>query len=406
LVISFFEWTDLHNGPPCVRARETYAYFVDFRWRGWASCQGEPDSDGLLLVIRVLALTRWPRSAASSRQRFLTFIGYLARLGIEVTARPFFDEAYVARVNSGLKVNGMELLGHYRQRLSELLKRDRYDLLWIEKEALPQLPFEFEALLLRGSQILLDLDDAWHLRARASPLRHLLADKMQRLSYRADAITVANVALRNWVIESGVAASKVTLAPTGLDISLYDPAPEPDGPFTLGWIGGPFTTEYLGSIQAPLRRLSKEGVRLLVVGEDRALERLAGITVEQHPWSEATEAKLIARCHVGIGPLQNDGWSRFKSGYKLIQYMAVGRASVASPIGANCDVVVSEETGLFATNDDEWYSQIDRLRRDAELRRRLGRQARLHCEEKFSIEALGRNLSELISRLAGNASAH
>ena len=81
------------------------------------------------------------------------------------------------------------------------------------------------------------------------------------------------------------------------------PPRNPDGPFTLGWIGGPFTTEYLESIQAPLRRLSGEGVRLLVVGEDRALEGLTGITVEQHPWSEETEAKLIAQLPCGNKPL-------------------------------------------------------------------------------------------------------
>jgi len=357
-------------------------------------------------VIRVLALTRWPRSAASSRQRFLAFANYLATRGIEVTARPFFDEAYIARVNSGAKINPLQLLGHYGRRFRELRKRGRFDLLWIEKEALPQLPYRLEAMWLRGSEILLDLDDAWHLRARASPFRRILADKMQQLSRRADALTVANAALRDWVIDSGVAKKKVVLAPTGLDISLYDPVPEPDGPFTLGWIGGPFTTEYLQSIHGPLRRLSGEGVRLLVVGEDRALERLAGVTIEQHAWSEATEAKLIARCHVGISPLQHDGWSRFKSGYKLIQYGAAGRAAVASPIGANCEVVVAEETGLFATNDAQWYSQINRLRQDADLRRRLGRQARLRCEERFSIEALGKSLSELIFRLAGKDGAH
>ncbi len=350
-------------------------------------------------MVRVLALTRWPRSAASSRQRFLAFTAYLARQEIEVVARPFFDEAYIARVNSGLKINGTELFGHYRQRFGELLKRHRFDLLWIEKEALPQVPYRFEALLLRGSKILLDLDDAWHLRARASPLRHLLADKMQSLSRRADAITVANAALRDWVVGSGVAANKVTLVPTGLDVGRYDQAPEPGGPFTLGWIGGPFTTEYLESIQAPLRRLSAEGVRLLVIGEDRALKKLAGITIEQHPWSEETETKLIARCHVGISPLRHDGWSRFKSGYKLIQYMAAGRPSVASPIGANCDVLVAEQTGLFATTDEEWYSQINRLRHDADLRRRLGRGARLRCEEVFSIEALGKTVSEQILNL-------
>ena len=351
-------------------------------------------------MVRVLALTRWPRSAASSRQRFLAFTSYLARQEINVTARPFFDEAYIARLNSGRRLSARELVGCYRRRLGELQKRSRYDLIWIEKEALPQVPYRIEAMLLRGSKVLLDLDDAWHLRTRASPLRLILADKMQRLARRADALTVANVALRDWSGKAGIAGEKVTLAPTGLNVSLYEPAPEPEGPFTLGWIGGPFTTEYLRGIQAPLRRLSGEGVRLLVVGEDRALDELAGVTLEQHPWSEATEAMLIAKCHVGLSPLQNDGWSRFKSGYKLIQYMAAGRPAVASPIGANCDVVVAEETGLFATGDEEWYRQIDRLRKDGELRRRLGRQARRRCEELFSIEALGGRLSELITRLA------
>jgi hypothetical protein len=351
-------------------------------------------------VLRVLALTRWPRSAAGSRQRFLVFTTYLAQEGIEVTVRPFFDEAYVARVNSARRINGLELIGYYRRRVAELLRRDRYDLVWIEKEALPQVPYRIEELLLRGSKILLDLDDAWHLRARASPLRRILANKMQRLCRRADTLTVANAALREWTIESGVAGSKVTLAPTGLDVNLYDPSPEPEGPFTLGWIGGPFTTEYLKGIRGPLRRLSSEGVRLLVVCEDRALDGLAGIALEQHPWSEATEARLIAKCHVGISPLQDDGWSQFKSGYKLIQYMAAGRASVASPIGANCDVLVAEETGLFAASDEEWYRQINRLRQDDELRRRLGKQARRRCEELFSIEALGSKLSDLIKRLA------
>jgi len=351
-------------------------------------------------MVRVLALTRWPRSAASSRQRFLAFASFLARHDIELTVRPFFDEAYISRVNSGLKANSMELMAHYGRRLSELSKRGRYDLLWIEKEALPQIPYHLEALFLGNSKILLDLDDAWHLRTQASPLRHLLARKIERLSRRADGLTVANAALKAWAVQAGVPESKVTLVPTGLDVNLYESAPEPDGPFTLGWIGGPFTTEYLESIERPLRRLSSEGVHLLVVGENRELDRLGGIRLEQHPWSEATESKLLSRCHVGISPLLHDGWSQFKSGYKLIQYMAAGRPAVASPIGANCDVMAAEETGLFATSEAEWYSQINRLRQDSDLRRRLGRQARLRCEQMFSIEALGGHLTRLMHQLA------
>jgi glycosyltransferase involved in cell wall biosynthesis len=344
-------------------------------------------------------LTRYPRIAASSRQRFLIFIPYLAGQGIEVTVRSFFDDAYIDGVNAGRAVNALRLIRRYRRRLVHLLRRNRYDLLWVEKEALPQAPYWLEALLLRGSKLLLDLDDAWHLRTKASPLRRLLAGKMERLSRRADTLLVANAALGRWAAEAGVAPEKIRLAPTGLDVGHYEVEPEPAAPFTLGWIGGPFTADNLEAINAPLRRLSDEGVRLLIVGEGRAFDGLAGIAFEQHLWSEDTEASLIARCHVGINPLPDDEWSGFKSGYKLIQYMAAGRPSVASPVGANRDVVKDGETGVFACDDAEWYQQIDRLRRDEGLRRRLGRRARLDCEERFSVEALGKSLAEAIRRL-------
>ena len=290
LAISPFERINAPFRPPRDRGwlLKARAALVESPERGWASCEATAIANGWLSVVRVLALTRWPRSAASSRQRFLAFTGYLARQGIEVTARPFFDEAYIARVNSGLKVNGMELLGHYRQRLGELLKRDRYDLLWVEKEALPQMPYRVRGAAAAGEQNPFGPRRCLAFAGAGEPASDTFSPtRCSGCRAAPMRITVANAALRDWVIELGVAASKVTLAPTGLDVSHYDPAPEPDGPFTLGWIGGPFTTEYLESIQGPLRRLSSEGVRLLVVGEDRALERLAGITVEQHPWSEA-----------------------------------------------------------------------------------------------------------------------
>ena len=351
-------------------------------------------------MVRVLALTRYPRVAASSRQRFLIYIPYLADHGIEVTVRSFFDDAYIDGVNRGGAVNALRLIRRYRRRLADLLRRRRYDLLWVEKEALPQAPYWLEALLLRGSKVMLDLDDAWHLRTKASPLRRLLAGKMERLSRRADTLLVANAALGRWAQEAGVERERIRLAPTGLDVAHYPVEAEPGEPFTLGWIGGPFTAANLEAISEPLRRLSAEGVRLLVVGEGRAFDGLAGINFEQHLWSEDTEAALIARCHVGINPLPDDEWSNFKSGYKLIQYMAAGRASVASPVGANSDVVKDGETGVFARDDADWYRQIDRLRRDEGLRARLGRQARRDCEERFSIEALGKSLAEAIRRLA------
>ena len=72
---------------------------------------------------------------------------------------------------------------------------------------------------------------------------------------------------------------------------------------------------------------------LRVIGGGRGFS-LPGVVIDYVPWREETEAIELARCHVGVMPLSDGPWERGKCGYKLIQYMAAGRATVASPVGA------------------------------------------------------------------------
>jgi glycosyltransferase involved in cell wall biosynthesis len=348
--------------------------------------------------MRVLALTRYPRTGASSRQRFLVFFDYLASCGIEVTAQPFFSQEYISRLNTGRAPSIRDIAWSYVKRVRALLSQHHYDIIWIEKEILPQCPFWVEALLLRNATVLLDLDDAWHLRY-SKGWRRIMSDKIARLARRANAVVVANQQLERWALGVDVPASKLSLIPTGLDTGKYQITPEPDQPFTVGWIGGPSTTEFLAIIDDALRSLTNEGVRLLVIGADRKLKQLADIPVEQHEWTEDSEADLLSRCHVGISPLPDEEWCKYKSGYKLIQYMAVGRPSVASPVGTNKLVVAEGETGLFAESTEDWIRQITRLRDDGELRRRMGAQARARCERLFSVQALGRDVADAMMKL-------
>lgn len=354
--------------------------------------------------MRVLALTRYPRSGASSRQRFLVFFDYLASCGIDVTAQSFFSQDYISRLNAGRAPSIPDLAWSYAKRVQTLLSQRDYDIVWIEKELLPQCPFWLEALLLRNSEVLLDLDDAWHLRY-SKGWRRTMSDKIAKLARQANAVVVANHQLEHWAIGAGVAASKVSLIPTGVDTSKYQVTPEPGLPFTVGWIGSPSTTEFLAVIGDALRHLAKQGVRLLVIGADRQFKQLDGINIEHHEWTEDREAELLSQCHVGIGPLPDEEWCRYKSGYKLIQYMAAGRPSVASPVGTNKLVVAEGETGLFAKSTEDWIAQITRLRESSELRRQMGVQARARCESLFSVAALGQDLAREMLKLQ-NAAPH
>jgi hypothetical protein len=352
-------------------------------------------------MIRVLALTRYSRSAASSRQRFLVFKDYLAANDIEVSVSSFFDDSYISQLNTGKRLGVGELLGDYRRRMGALRGRHDFDVVWIEKESLPYVPAILENFFLRRARVLLDLDDAWHLRyANGSAVRLALGGKMRTIARRADVLAVANDGLNSWSDAMGTDPSRRALLPTGLDVTHYTVAPEPTGPFTLGWIGGHFTAPYLAGIAEPLRRLSAEGCRLLVIGETNPMPALHGVTLEQKSWSEVTENELLGQCHIGLNPLPNDDWCQFKSGYKIIQYMAAGRAAVASPIGANNWVQTGGETGLFASTADEWVASVNRLRTDSALRQRLAANGRRRAEAVFSIEALGAKLVELIRATA------
>ena len=290
-----------------------------------------------------------------------------------------------------------------------MLNSGTFDLIWIEKELLPWLPSAFENWLLGRNRVVLDLDDGWHLRYDCAPTnlqRRTFSGKIAALACRSDAVVIANKELGAWLQASGRKRG-AELLPTVVDLQRYAVAPEPAGPFTLAWIGSPSTARYLKMMEPVLQRLRAEFPIRLVVISDKA-----NATMFKHPWmefvewSEKSEAAELERCHVGIAPTPDGIWERYKTGYKIIQYMAAGRAVVASAVGANRDIVVAGETGLFAGSAAEWYAALKRLHDDPMLRHRMGEAGRRRCESTFSINAVSDRLASiLLSAAAGQVGA-
>ena len=170
------------------------------------------------------------------------------------------------------------------------------------------------------------------------------------------------------------------------------PAPEP---FTIGWIGTPETAPYLDTIKGALKQvLAKENTRLLLVGAEPSFLPLPN--VETQSWSEAREANLLQRMHVGIMPLPQGAWEYGKSGYKLVQYMAASRPVVASPVEVNCDVVKDGVSGFFAITEEEWVANLERFRGNANLTSALGAAARQTVEASFSLRATVPKTAEIL----------
>jgi glycosyltransferase involved in cell wall biosynthesis len=350
-------------------------------------------------TLALLMAARYGQLGASSRLRLIQYRPFLEQAGIATSLRGFLSDGYVrALYGKGSRLPG--IAGAYARALSLPLAARRHDILWIEKEFLPWLPYAAERLAIGGKPYILDFDDAWSLRYAQSSsglVRRALGTKFQRLVQGAALTIVANDTLLAWAQAQG---AKATLRlPTVVDLDRYPLSPAPDGVFTLGWIGTPLTAAYLDTIAEPLRILAAEApLRLLIIGAPD--KRIEGVDCVHAEWSEASEATMIARCHAGIMPLPDDDWAWGKSGYKLIQYMALGRPAMASAIGANRQIVQHDETGYLASTPADWLSGLRALRDDAARRAAFGDSARRRVAEYFSLQVTAPKLIEAIRRVA------
>src|SRR5205085_11285672 len=106
------------------------------------------------------------------------------------------------------------------------------------------------------------------------------------------------------------------------------------------WIGTPLTASFLQPLGSPMLRLQAAYpnlvFRFIGAGHEQPVK---GLRAELIDWSSETEADLLRESDIGITPLPDSEFTRGKCGLKLLQYMACGMPVVASPVGANCDIV-------------------------------------------------------------------
>jgi glycosyltransferase involved in cell wall biosynthesis len=351
--------------------------------------------------MKVLLLTRYGRVGASSRLRTFQYVPWLEAAGMSCTVQALFsDEMLRAKYQTG----GYRLaavLSAYGARLKVLFERHEFDLVWIEKEALPWLPAWVERLLLRGASYVLDYDDAiFHNydNHRSAFVRHVLGRRIDRLMKSARLVIGGNEYLASRARDAG--AAWVETMPTVVDLERYTvPDPSSRADPRIVWVGSPSTVRYLEDLRRPLTDLaSRCAYTLRVIGGH---VDLPGVSVECVPWTEATEVEAIAECDIGLMPLTDSPWEKGKCGYKLIQYMACGLPVVASPIGVNSTLVKEGENGYLAASPDEWVSALWRMINDVVNRRTMGAAGRRRVESEHCLQRTAPLLCDMLFGAAG-----
>jgi glycosyltransferase involved in cell wall biosynthesis len=308
-------------------------------------------------------------TGASTRERVDR---WLQRLELPATRR-YYLEAADARPRTLLRHPVSTLAAEYRLRSRDRAMRDT--VLLLHREATPLSRGQVEKRLLRrAARGIYDIDDALHRDLQGSRLRRWFRtpDKYRGMAAAADLVMAGSAVMADWASQY---CNSVLVMPTCIDPDEYEQKTTYSlaDPPVIGWIGTLSGVRYLEAVADQLLAVhAATGARLEIVSSlvepPPALAPMATVV----PWSLPVARRHLATWDLGIMPLPDEPFQYGKSAYKLLQYCAVGLPSVATPYGANVDIL--RRAGWAAPErDSDWCDALcSLLAMSTEARRELG----------------------------------
>jgi glycosyltransferase involved in cell wall biosynthesis len=354
--------------------------------------------------MKILVLTRYDSLGASSRIRILQYLPYLQMKGFTLDVHPLFDNNYVQSLQHS-KRNLFSVFYSYLSRMYLLLFSKKYDLVWIEKEIFPWIPYSIERVFLKKhSQYVIDYDDAvyhWYDQSKNKVINFLLKNKHKFLIQQSSSVIVGNSYLKNYAVNAG--AQSIIFLPTSINLIKYEKLDagrqsRNQRRAVIGWIGQQSTAHNLVGLQPILSELvCAKKASFCLIGIDG---KFLNIPVHSIPWSESHEVQDILKFDIGIMPLQDEPFERGKCGYKLIQYMACGIPVIGSGVGENKNIIKHGTNGFIANTPSEWREYLTLLINDEKLRADMGLAGKKIVMEKYSTKVTAPILRDLFNSMS------
>jgi glycosyltransferase involved in cell wall biosynthesis len=337
----------------------------------------------------------------ASRVRFIQFVPAFEDAGWRVSHRPNRpDRQWVSplanRVARGVHYRAARAAMH-ANRLRDVLGAGRYDAVFVNRDLAGSNRLYERLLLRRNPRVVFDFDDAIFLGPRNERLVRLMCE-------RAAWVTPGNAYLAAWARQW---SDRVTIIPTVIDTDRYAPKRFTEAdlarPMRVGWTGSDNSLRatllpYLDMLARAQRELRFE---LVIISNTAPRIDVPGLRWSFHPWRAEEEGEIGRWFDVGIMPLVDDEFQRGKCGLKLLQCMAAGLPTIASPVGVNAEIVVEGHTGFAARDADEWMDALRALDRSPELRVSMGAAGRERCVREYSLRRWFPELLAIVERAAG-----
>lgn len=274
---------------------------------------------------------------------------------------------------------------------------------------------------LRRRPFLLEIRDLWpefgiDMGVLTNPLLIKLARWLERFLYnRATHLLVNSPAYRDYLLEKGIPAAKISLIPNGVDPAMFDPdaAGEQirqkyglESRFVVTYAGALGIANDIPTILRAARHLQNDSnVHILLVGDGKERANLENMAQEfqltnvTFVGSRPKQAMkdFLAASDVGLATLQNIPMFRMTYPNKVFDYMAAGRATVLGIDGVIREVIEMAEGGIFVPpgNDAELAAALRQLSKQPQLVKKMGASARSYVEKQFNRADQARQFIEL-----------
>lgn len=244
---------------------------------------------------------------------------------------------------------------------------------------------------------------------------------IERQAFRlADKIVANAEAVKQFLVETGVAPEKIVTVYNGLDLQRLSPAQNVERAEILRELGLPVNQEMqFVTIVANLRSDVKNHrmflraaqkvrekinlVAFVLAGEGELTEPLKGFAGDLGIGKDvffiggcAKVAELLSISDVCVLSSKSEGFSN-----SILEYMSAAKPVVATRVGGAAEAIIEDETGFLIESDDDeaLAARLIELLQNPEKAKRFGARGREIVEEKFTLDAQLNKTLELYNNL-------
>lgn len=353
---------------------------------------------------KIIFFTKYTQKGPSSRYRSYQY-QYLIEKEFEVKYYPLFDDEYINNLFCNKKTNYLKLFKYYSSRIINVFKYlGTEKIVFIEYELLPYFPPILEYLLFKTNvRFFLDYDDAvfHNYDLNSNPIiKYFFKNKIPVVAKYADTIITGSPYLTKYLSRYN---NNIVEIPTSISYQYYSNNRKKNNgnKIVIGWLGSNTTTWNLLEIKDVIDKVVNENSNVIFrfCGFNNKYSSFFNSkNIEFIEWSSLNEIIFLNSISIGIMPLSETLFNKGKCGFKLIQYMAMGKPTISSPLDAN--IKINRDNGnLFASSKSDWYKSLTYMINNMDQFSKIGVSNTEIIKKYYSIEENSKIIIDIFKKI-------